>query len=233
MSAKLGSRIPFKFYYDNLSQPCRALEVFFKRNQVAYEPKMVNLGKMEHMTEEFGKLNPFQKVPVIDDDGFVLTESVAIFRHICRTRKIDDNWYPADAIARAKVDEYIEWQHIGIRAPCALFAFAVFFTPKITGQAPNPRQIEARKTSAIKACDDINDVWLNGKQFVAGEQISFADLLAACELQQLLLTDLDPKEGRPNLAAWMERVRQLTNPHFDEAAARLVKISKKHASSKL
>ena len=28
----------------------------------------------EHMTEEFAKVNPFQRVPVINDDGFQLTE---------------------------------------------------------------------------------------------------------------------------------------------------------------
>lgn len=28
----------------------------------------------EHKGEEFTKVNPFQKIPVIDHDGFVLTE---------------------------------------------------------------------------------------------------------------------------------------------------------------
>jgi len=28
----------------------------------------------EHMGDDFGKINPFRKVPVIDDDGFKLTE---------------------------------------------------------------------------------------------------------------------------------------------------------------
>jgi glutathione S-transferase len=28
----------------------------------------------EHMGDEFGKINPFRKVPVIDDNGFKLTE---------------------------------------------------------------------------------------------------------------------------------------------------------------
>ena len=30
-------------------------------------------------TEEYRKLNPFEQIPVIDDDGLVLTESVRLF----------------------------------------------------------------------------------------------------------------------------------------------------------
>lgn len=46
----------------------------------------------------------------------------------------------------------------------------------------------------------------------------------------------DPKEGRPNLAAWMESVRTEMNPYYDEAHHTLNKISKKNeggAKSKL
>ena len=31
-------------------------------------------------TEEYTAMNPFQRVPVVQDGGFALTESVAIFR---------------------------------------------------------------------------------------------------------------------------------------------------------
>ena len=35
-------------------------------------------------------MNPFQKVPVIKDGDFVLTESVAMFRYLAREKKIAD-----------------------------------------------------------------------------------------------------------------------------------------------
>uniref|UniRef100_A0A0A9XBW2 glutathione transferase n=1 Tax=Lygus hesperus TaxID=30085 RepID=A0A0A9XBW2_LYGHE len=218
---------PIKLYIDTMSQPCRALDIFLKINKLPYEPINVSLGKFEHMTEEFEKLNPFKKVPVMDEGGFILTESVAIFRHLCRKYKVAENWYPKDDVKRARVDEYLEWQHIGVRAPCALYVWAVFFTPTITGQASSPRQVESRKNSMIKACDDLNDVWLKDKPFVAGQEISFADLLAACEVEELILTDYNPREGRPKLAAWLDRVRAETNPYYDEAHERINKLAKK------
>jgi glutathione S-transferase len=41
---------------------------------ISYQSKEVALRKLENMTEEFIKINPFKKVPVIDDSGFILTE---------------------------------------------------------------------------------------------------------------------------------------------------------------
>lgn len=72
-----------KFYYDLMSQPSRALYIFFKLNKqipVTYVP--VKLGQGEHLSEEFkNNINRFQKAPcIIEDDGWKLAESVAIFR---------------------------------------------------------------------------------------------------------------------------------------------------------
>ena len=61
-------------YYDLMSQPSRALYIFLKLAGIPFEPKAIALRKLEHMTDVYASINPFQKVPVIDDAGFVLTE---------------------------------------------------------------------------------------------------------------------------------------------------------------
>uniref|UniRef100_T1HZZ7 GST N-terminal domain-containing protein n=1 Tax=Rhodnius prolixus TaxID=13249 RepID=T1HZZ7_RHOPR len=109
------------FYYDNLSQPCRALEIFLKITGIPFVAKRVNLAAGENFQEEYSKLNPFKKVPVIDDNGFILTESIAILRYLCRERPVPDHWYPKNSQLRARVDEYLEWQHNETRAHCALY----------------------------------------------------------------------------------------------------------------
>lgn len=35
----------FKLYLDTLSQPCRAVNLFFLANKIPFETKIVNLGK--------------------------------------------------------------------------------------------------------------------------------------------------------------------------------------------
>lgn len=74
--------------------------------QVPFEAVLVRLSKGEHKRPEFLKLNPYGRVPVLVDDGLVLSESVAIClyladRHADRglipepgtpTRALHDQW---------------------------------------------------------------------------------------------------------------------------------------------
>jgi glutathione S-transferase len=57
-----------------MSQPSRALYIFLKMTGIPFESKEIALRKLEHMTDEYAQINPFKKVPVIDDSGFILTE---------------------------------------------------------------------------------------------------------------------------------------------------------------
>jgi glutathione S-transferase len=41
---------------------------------IPFVSKEIALRKMEQMTDEYARINPFKKVPAIDDDGFILTE---------------------------------------------------------------------------------------------------------------------------------------------------------------
>lgn len=76
----------------------------------------------EHKSEEYVKnIHPFGKVPAIDDSGFKLIESVAILRYLARKYDVDDHWYPKDLEGQARVDEFLEWQHIGLRLPLGMF----------------------------------------------------------------------------------------------------------------
>ncbi len=57
-----------------MSQPSRALYIFLKMTGIQFESKELALRKLEHMSDEYARINPFKKVPVIDDSGFILTE---------------------------------------------------------------------------------------------------------------------------------------------------------------
>lgn len=97
-----------KFYFDLMSQPSRALYIFFKLNKLPVEFVKTDLMKMEHLTDEFKAINRFQKVPcIVDVDGFKLSESVAIFRYLMQNKSefFDDHWYPNDVRQRALIDE--------------------------------------------------------------------------------------------------------------------------------
>ena len=60
-------------------------------------------------TPEYRAMNPNGRVPVIEDDGFVLWESNAIVRYLLARHAPDSNWYSADPQARAIADKWMDW----------------------------------------------------------------------------------------------------------------------------
>ncbi|XP_011159136.2 glutathione S-transferase theta-3 isoform X1 [Solenopsis invicta] len=206
-----------KFYYDLLSQPSRALYIFLKKCNIPFEKKIVNLKDLEQYTPEFEEINRFKKVPVIDHDGFKLAESVGIVRYLSREFKVDDHWYPSDSKKQAKVDEYLEWQHLNTRLHCATYFLTKFLNPLMRGKPPKPEKVAEFESRMNDCIDLIENVWLKDTPFLIGNTISVADIFCACELEQPRIAGYDPKKGRPRLTAWMERVMSETSPHYQDA----------------
>jgi glutathione S-transferase len=150
-----------------LSTCTNALRSFLRANKIAYDFKEVNIFTGENKTEEYTKLNPFQKVPVLVDDGFTLRESMVICRYIANSRQVPDNWYPKDAKKRALVDLGLEYwsQNSGK-------FFAVAYQQFGKSELTKEKAKEATDT-AIK---EFETVILKDKKFVAGDSLSLADL---------------------------------------------------------
>ncbi|XP_058127255.1 glutathione S-transferase theta-1-like [Anopheles ziemanni] len=215
-----------KLYYDLMSQPSRALWIFLEKTKIPYERCLVNLGKGEHLTDEFKAINRFQKVPCIADNQINLAETVAIIRYLAREYQVPDHWYPADTRQRARVDEYLEWQHHNTRAMCAVYFQYMWLRPRMFGKKVDPSRAEQYKAQMESCLDFIEREFLGGgSRFIVGEEISFADLLAACEIEQPKMAGYDPCAGRPKLTEWMARVRDATNPYYDQAHKLVYKIA--------
>ncbi|KAJ9583901.1 hypothetical protein L9F63_021758, partial [Diploptera punctata] len=181
----------------------------------------------DHLTEEYGKLNPLKKLPIIDDDGFILRESVGILRYLCREKNVADHWYPKDSKQQAKVDEYLEWQHLDTRLNCGMFFREKHLAP-LTRCRSSPHTDGLVITKRMKTTLHlIEDVWLKDSPYLIGNKITIADLLGVCEVEQPRMAGYDPRTEYPKIAAWIERVRQDLSPHYDEVNKVLDKIAQK------
>ncbi|PMZ36985.1 glutathione S-transferase, partial [Pseudomonas sp. GW247-3R2A] len=60
-------------------------------------------------TPQYRAMNPNGRVPVIEDDGFVLWESNAIVRYLMAQHANGTAWYPTDLKARAAADKWMDW----------------------------------------------------------------------------------------------------------------------------
>lgn len=113
-----------------------------------------------------------------------MTESVAILRYLCREHNVPDHWYPKDSKKQAKVDEFLEYQHIGLRLHCAMYFQMKWLRPMMSGKPPRPEKVAEFEGRMVTALDEINDIWLKDHPYLAGGEISIADILGACEIEQ-------------------------------------------------
>eukprot|EP00092_Neocalanus_flemingeri_P034310 GFUD01037313.1.p1 GENE.GFUD01037313.1~~GFUD01037313.1.p1 ORF type:complete len:239 (+),score=80.54 GFUD01037313.1:147-863(+) len=217
-----------KVFADLMSQPARAVVIFCRAAGIPHEHVNVRITAGDTKTEEYAKMNPFMKVPVIKDGDFALTESVAMFRYLAREKGVADHWYPNDSKAQARVDEYLEWQHLNTRMMCAGYFLQRWLIPMTTRKFDEKKVAGAKKS--MEAClDDFERVWLGGgkNNYVVGDKISVADILAACEMEQPSMAGYDVTQGREVLGEYLRRVKGELNPHYDEVSDVVYKMRDK------
>lgn len=151
-------------------------------------------------TPEFRRLNPNGLVPVIEDGNFVLWESNAIVRYLCRVHGGGTLW-PDDAREGADADRWMDWQ-AGSVMPAMFGAFW-----NLVRVEPDKRNQAAIDESAAKmeALAAILDAHLASRPYVAGARYTMGDIPLACAMHRWFGLPL-ARAGRPNVEAWMARV---------------------------
>ncbi|ODM95254.1 Glutathione S-transferase 1, isoform C [Orchesella cincta] len=93
-----------KLYNLSDSPPCLTVRMALKYLGLEYDIVDVDFMKGEQFSEEYLKKNPQGEVPVLDDNGFLLSESVAIIQYLADKYKVDDTFYPTVAEQRAVIN---------------------------------------------------------------------------------------------------------------------------------
>ncbi|CAG9807626.1 unnamed protein product [Chironomus riparius] len=93
-----------KLYVVDDGPPSLACRMTFKLLNIPFEQIEVNYNVGEHLTETYAKLNPQKEIPVLDDNGFLLSEHIAIMQYICDKYAPDSQAYPKDPTLRALVN---------------------------------------------------------------------------------------------------------------------------------
>jgi glutathione S-transferase len=96
-----------KLYYHPASTTSRVVMMFAAEEGIDLDFQLIDLLTGEHLKPEYKAINPNGLVPMLDDDGFRLSESAAILRYLAD--KTGSAAYPKDLKARARVDEMMDW----------------------------------------------------------------------------------------------------------------------------
>jgi glutathione S-transferase len=166
--------------------------------QVPYE--IVGMDHPNHDLDSpsYRALNPFGQIPAIDDDGVVVTESGAILLYLARK---SGKLMPRDLAGEAQV---LRWSVAALNT-IELPVLSLWFVDVSGGKGE--KASEALRGWAAMRLGQL-DGWLAGREFIATDQFTVADIL----MTHVLGGGTDPAllEPHANLRAY--RARCLARP---------------------
>jgi glutathione S-transferase len=197
-----------KLYMHPVSNTSRPVRLFIAENKLPVEEVLVDLMTGEHFKEPYTKLNPNQMVPMLDDDGFRLTESSAILKYLAS--KFDLPSYPKELKARARVDEMMDWFNTQFYRDYAYgMAYPQMFPshkrPSDTLQDGTIAWGKERAHAWFKLLDEH---WIGNKQYLCGDKITIADYFGVClvTLGEVIRCDFTKY---PNVNRWVQNMKKL------------------------
>lgn len=150
----------------------------------------------ETRTAEFRALNPNGRVPVIDDDGFVLSESMAINLYLAKKHK--SPLYPSDPRNEALAWQWSLWETDRLDRQIVNYVRHTTEFP----EAERKKEIAEAAWQQVTESFDVLEAALAKAEWLAGPAFSVGDLNVAAALYRALSIDT----GKwPRTQAWLRR----------------------------
>ena len=143
------------------------------------------------------------RVPVIEDDGFVLWESNAIVRYLLARHAVNTPWYPADLQARASAEKWMDWTTSSFAGPFRTVFWGVLRTPADQQDWP---AIQA----AVKECEALlamADQALASQPYLSGDEIGMGDIPLGSFIYAWFEMPIE-RSPKPHLQAWYARLQE-------------------------
>jgi glutathione S-transferase len=150
----------------------------------------------ETRTPEFRALNPNGRVPVIDDDGFILSESMAINLYLAK--KHGSALYPSDPKHEARALQWSLWETDRLDRQLVNYVRHSKELP----EAERKRDIADAAWTEVVESFAVLETALTKSSWLAGPAFSVGDLNVAAALYRALSLDL---AKWPHVQTWLNR----------------------------
>ena len=206
-----------KLYMHPVSMTSRPVRLFMAEKGLKADEEVIDLMTGAHFQEPYASLNPNKLVPMLDDDGFKLTESSAILKYLAE--KFDLPEYPKDLKQRARVNEVMDWLNTNFYREWAygLCYPQLFPHMKRRSDEAQASTLEWGKEQSKRWLQVLNDHYIGPKnQYLTGDTITIADYFGAAlvTLGELIGCDLG---AYPNITRWLNNMKKLKSwPQVNE-----------------
>ncbi len=195
-----------RLYHHPLSSNSRRALLAAAHLQVPVERVLVDLAHGEQRAPAFLELNPNHRVPVLDDDGFVLWESYAIMQYLA-DKTPGQTVYPAGLRERADVNRWLFWCAAHLMPAIGALNWENHIKGLLGLGAPDPA-IVARGEELVREFGGVLDAHLAQREWICGDALTLADFAIAAPLADIARARL-PVEGFTNIQRWFAGVRAL------------------------
>ena len=169
---------------------------------VEFEFHFIDLFKGDQKSEEFQRITPMAKVPVLGHDGEYLFESGAICRYAANVE--NSALYPQDKLQRARVDQWLDYFSCHLGHWLNTLFFELVIKPKAQLGETDMAACERARGFAHTQMGVIDDL-LRRSEWLANDALSIADLFAFAYVEQFRAVDF-PLQDYPHVNAWFERI---------------------------
>ena len=187
-----------KLHYHPLSTYSRRVRIACLEKGIDIQLVELDMAKGAHRSPDYLRLNPYGRVPTLEEDGFVLYESTAILGYLEETRPAPP-LVPADARGRALVAMHMKLCDIQLARQTGIIIFPKRFLPR-------ERWDEAAMAQAKKEIEKhlaIVEQQLAGKEWMVGERYSLVEVCYTPFVEFFALMEITPP---PAVAAWTARM---------------------------
>lgn len=174
----------------------RRVEITLIEKNVPFERVELDLAGRQHKTPEYKAINPYARVPTLEDHGFFLYESSAILQYL-EAEYPEPALTPADNKGRAKVDMHLRLCDSQMASPAGVIIFQKRFFP----EAKWNLESIAKASKEIAAHLEIVNQALEGQDYLVNDRYSLADI-AYIPFLQFLPMMVDPATVPANVAKW-------------------------------
>ena len=187
-----------KLYRHPLSGHAHRVELMLSLLKLPTELVFVDLANGAHKQAEFLALNPFGLVPVIDDNGTLVSDSNAILVYLAK-KYGDGQWLADEPLAAARVQRWLS-----VAAGQVAFGPAAARLITVFGAAFNAEEVINRAHALFKVMEGE----LATTPFLAGSTATIADVANYAYIAHAPEGNVSLQDY-PNLRAWLARVEAL------------------------
>ncbi|KIL62429.1 hypothetical protein M378DRAFT_128923 [Amanita muscaria Koide BX008] len=189
-------------YLESTGGQCVAMVL--REKNVPYELVSLDFAKGEHKTPAYLDKQPFGEVPYIDDDGFVLYESRAIARYIAtKYANQGTKLIPTGLKEKAVFEQAVSTENANFDAFASALVTERHYK-KLRGTQINEELAKSYENS-LAAKLDVYDKILSNQKYLAGDEITLADLFHIPYGAKLFHADVgagDLIDSRPHVKRW-------------------------------